>query len=235
MATQYIETLIVGAGQAGLATGYHLKRRGRGFLILDANARVGDNWRQQWDTLRLYTPAKYDGLPGLPFPAARWHCPQKEEVGDYLERYALHFDLPVRTSTEVDGLESRPDGGYLATVGDETISCDNVVVATGTFGRAPNVPAFAADVAPSIHTTFVTSRTVPSPAGLGLDPAADPGRAGLANGVPGRRRRRTGTVFLRPVVPVRVRSMVFPGISRDANYVARRIVARSATMERTAA
>jgi putative flavoprotein involved in K+ transport len=86
MDVQYIETLIVGAGQAGLSTGYHLKRRGRPFLIVDANGRVGDNWRHQWDTLRLYTQAKYDRLPGLPFPAPRWHCPQKDEVGDYLER-----------------------------------------------------------------------------------------------------------------------------------------------------
>jgi putative flavoprotein involved in K+ transport len=151
MNTQYIETLIIGAGQAGLATGYHLRRRGRPSLIVDANARVGDNWRQQWDTLRLYTPARYDGLPGLPFPAARWHCPAKDEVGDYLERYALHFGLPVRASTRVERLEPRPGGGYLATVGDETISCHNVVVATGTFGRTPNVPAFAAGLDPSIR------------------------------------------------------------------------------------
>ena len=151
MNTQHIETLIIGAGQAGLATGYHLSRRGRPVLIVDANARIGDNWRQQWDTLRLYTPAKYDGLPGLPFPAARWHCPQKDEVGDYLERYTLRFDLPVRTSTRVERLEPRPGGGYLASIGDETISCDNAVVATGTFGRTPNVPAFAADLDPSIQ------------------------------------------------------------------------------------
>jgi putative flavoprotein involved in K+ transport len=151
MNTQYIETLIIGAGQAGLATGYHLRRRSRPVLIVDANARVGDNWRQQWDTLRLYTPAKYDGLPGLPFPAVPWHCPQKDEVGDYLERYALHFDLPVRTSTRVGRLEPRPGGGYLASIGDETISCDNVVVATGTFGRTPSMPAFAADLDPSIQ------------------------------------------------------------------------------------
>ena len=151
MDTQYVETLIIGAGQAGLATGYHLKRRGRPFLIIDANARVGDNWRQQWDTLRLYTPAKYDKLPGLPFPAARWHCPQKDEVGDYLERYALRFDLPVRTSTQVEHLEAQRAGGYLAVVGDAAIRCDNVVVATGTFGRTPNVPASAAQLDPSIR------------------------------------------------------------------------------------
>ena len=82
---QHIETVIVGAGQAGLATAYHLKRRGRDCLVLDRNARVGDNWRQQWDTLRLYTPAKYDGLPGLPFPGNRWEYPQKDQVADYLE------------------------------------------------------------------------------------------------------------------------------------------------------
>ena len=134
-----------------MSTGYHLKRRGRRFLIVDANARVGDNWRQQWDTLRLYTPAKYDGLPGLPFPAARWHCPQKDEVGDYLERYALRFDLPVRTNTRVERLEERPDRGYVATVDEERIECDNVVVATGTFGRTQNVPAFAAELGPSIQ------------------------------------------------------------------------------------
>ncbi len=151
MNTQYIETLIIGAGQAGLAIGYHLRRRGHPMLIVDANARIGDNWRQQWDTLRLYTPAKYDKLPGLPFPAARWHCPGKDEVGDYLERYALRFSLPVRTSTRVDRLEPRADGGYLATVSDGKISCENVVVATGTFGRTPNVPAFAAELDSSIR------------------------------------------------------------------------------------
>jgi putative flavoprotein involved in K+ transport len=151
MDTQYVETLIVGAGQAGLSTGYHLQRRGRRFLIVDANSRIGDNWRQQWDTLRLYTPAKYDGLPGLRFPASRWHCPQKDEVADYLERYALRFDLPVRTSTRVERLEALPDGGYIADLGGESIRCDNVVVATGTFGRTPNVPAIAADLDRSIQ------------------------------------------------------------------------------------
>jgi putative flavoprotein involved in K+ transport len=151
MKAQHIETLIVGAGQAGLSTGYQLKRRGRPFLIVDGNQRIGDNWRQQWDTLRLYTPAKYDGLPGLPFPAARWHFPGKDEVGDYLERYALHFDLPVRTNTRVEWLAARPGGGYVASVAGETISCDNVVVATGSFGRTPHVPEFAGGLDPAIR------------------------------------------------------------------------------------
>jgi putative flavoprotein involved in K+ transport len=86
-----IETLIIGAGQAGLATGYHLQRRGRRFLIIDGNGRVGDNWRQQWDTLRLYTPVKYDGLPGLAFPGEPWSYPSKDQVADYLGGDPGHY------------------------------------------------------------------------------------------------------------------------------------------------
>lgn len=150
MTTQHIETLIIGAGQAGLATGYHLKQMGRPFLIVDSNEQIGDNWRQQWDSLKLYTPSKYDGLPGLPFPSDPWSFPGKDEVADYLEQYAVHWDLPVRTGIRVDALEARAGGGYTAALGVDTITCDNVVVATGTFGRTPNVPDFASDVDPSI-------------------------------------------------------------------------------------
>jgi putative flavoprotein involved in K+ transport len=150
MTTQHIETVIVGAGQAGLSVGYHLKRRGRSFIIVDGNDRIGDNWREQWDTLRLFTPAKYDGLPGMRFPAENWHFPQKDEVADFVESYALTWDLPVRMSTRVDRLEPRPGGGYKLAIGADAITCDNVVVATGTFGRTPYVPDFAADLDPSI-------------------------------------------------------------------------------------
>ena len=150
MTTQHIETLIIGAGQAGLSTGYHLQQLGRPLLIVDGHERIGDNWRHQWDTLKLYSPAKYDGLPGLPFPAPPWSFPGKEQVADYLESYALHSDLPVRMSTRVQRLEPRAGGGFTASLGEDTITCDNVVVATGTFGRTPNVPAFARDLDPSI-------------------------------------------------------------------------------------
>jgi putative flavoprotein involved in K+ transport len=150
MTTQHIETVIVGAGQAGLSVGHHLKKRGRPFVILDGNDRIGDNWREQWDTLRLFTPAKYNGLPGMRFPAEKWHFPQKDEVADFVESYALKWDLPVRMSTRVDRLEARPGGGFTLAIGADTITCDNVVVATGTFGRTPYVPDFAADLDPSI-------------------------------------------------------------------------------------
>jgi putative flavoprotein involved in K+ transport len=168
MTNQHVETLIVGAGQAGLSMGYHLRRRGRSFLVVDGNERIGDNWRQQWDSLRLYTPAKYDGLPGFRFPADKWHFPQKDEVADYLESYALHWDLPVRMSTRVDRLEARTDGGYLATVGPETISCDNVVVATGSFGRTPYVPSYAEDLDPSIRQLHSSAYRRPSQLQPGL-------------------------------------------------------------------
>ncbi|MFE3444184.1 flavin-containing monooxygenase [Nocardia sp. NPDC059180] len=151
MTTQHIETLIIGAGQAGLSTGSALRRRQRPFLIVDRNERIGDNWRRHYDSLRLYSPAKYDGLPGLPFPSADpWSYPGKDDVADYLERYALHWDLPVRMRTGVDQLTARPGGGFVARLGTDTITCDNVVVATGTFGRAPSIPDFAADLDPAI-------------------------------------------------------------------------------------
>jgi putative flavoprotein involved in K+ transport len=149
MDTTVIETVIIGAGQAGLATGYHLQRRGRPFVIVEAGSRVGDNWRRQWDTLKLYSPAQYDSLPGLPFPARAWTFPGKDAVGDYLESYADHFELPVVLETRVQTLERSGDQ-YVVTTDRGSYRCDNVVVATGTFGRTPKVPAVADRLDPTI-------------------------------------------------------------------------------------
>src|SRR5215207_4626677 len=150
MSTEHIETVIIGAGQAGLSTAYHLKMQGRACVVLDSNARVGDNWRRHWDTLRLYSPAKYDGLPGMPFPADPWSYPQKDEVAAFLESYALKFDLPVRMSTRVDALEQRADDTFEVRIGDHSITCDNVVVATGTFGQSASIPDFADQLDPAV-------------------------------------------------------------------------------------
>lgn len=150
MRTEHVETVIIGAGQAGLATGYHLQRAGRSFVILDGESRVGDGWRHQWDTLRLFTPAWADHLPGLPNGAPRWSFPSKDEFADYLEAYAATFDLPVRLSTRVERLEGNADG-YAVLARGTRFEADNVVVATGSFGRTPRVPAFADQLDPGIR------------------------------------------------------------------------------------
>jgi putative flavoprotein involved in K+ transport len=141
---EHVETLIIGGGQAGLSTGYQLARRGLPFVIVDANERIGDAWRRRWDSLRLFTPARYNGLPGWPFPAPAWSFPTKDEMAGYLEAYAARFDLPVRTGVHVDGL-SREADRYVVAAGDRRFEADQVVVASGAYQR-PRIPAFAAEL-----------------------------------------------------------------------------------------
>lgn len=147
-----VDTLIIGAGQAGLSAGYHLARRGMTFVILDADERVGDHWREQYDSLRLYSPAKFDGLPGMRFPASSYHFPTGREMGDYLEAYAAKFKLPVVSGTRVDRVQPAdgPDGGYVVAAGDRRYEAAQVVVASGAFNR-PHLPEFAAQLDPSIR------------------------------------------------------------------------------------
>jgi len=143
-----IQTVVIGAGQAGLSVGYHLAQLGLPFLILDANARVGDAWRSRWDSLRLFTPARYDGLDGMPFPATTHSFPTKDEMADYLEAYAARFHLPVRSGVRVDGLSRRGER-FIVTAGSQRFEADNVVVAMSNYQR-PVVPAFAKDLVPAI-------------------------------------------------------------------------------------
>src|SRR3954466_10049357 len=144
-----IDTVVIGAGQAGLSTGYHLKRQRREFVIIEGHERVGDVWRQRFDSLRLYSPAKYDGLPGMPFPAAKWCYPDKDQVGDYFESYAERFGLPIETGVTATRLEEG-EGGDLVTTRDGAYHAANVVVATGTWQK-PWTPDFAPQLDPSIY------------------------------------------------------------------------------------
>lgn len=148
--TEHTETVVIGGGQAGLAAGFHLARRGRRFVILDAGQRVGDSWRSHWDSLRLYSPANRNGLPGMEFPGPRFAFPGKDEVADFLEAYAAKFELPVRTGTRVRRL-SHDGSRYVVDCGDTRIAAHNVIVATGTFGGTPRVPGFADDLDPTIR------------------------------------------------------------------------------------
>ena len=147
--TERIDTVVIGAGQAGLSAGYHLSRLGLPFVILDADARIGDHWRDRYDSLKLYSPAKYDSLPGMKFPAPASRWPTGREMGDYLEAYAARFQLPVRSGTRVERVEPVGGGFVVSTVGGGLIAARQVVVATGPF-RQPHVPDFAADLDPSI-------------------------------------------------------------------------------------
>jgi putative flavoprotein involved in K+ transport len=141
LTSEHFDVVVVGGGQAGLAVGFHLARRNVNFVILDAYPRVGEAWRRRWETLRLFTPARLDGLPGTPFPDDSRALPTKDEMADYLEIYADRHRLPIRLGTRVDAL-TRERERYLLTAGDQRFGADQVVVATGGHPD-PKLPDFA--------------------------------------------------------------------------------------------
>jgi putative flavoprotein involved in K+ transport len=143
-----VQTIVIGGGQAGLSAGYHLARRGLPFVILDAHARIGDAWRQRWDSLRLFSPARFDGLPGMPFPAPGHSFPTKDEMADYLEAYAARFELPVRTGVRVERLSTRGER-FVVVAGERRFEAENVVVAMASYQR-PRTPPFAGELSPGI-------------------------------------------------------------------------------------
>jgi putative flavoprotein involved in K+ transport len=145
---QPLDVIVIGAGQAGLALGSYLQRRGARFLLLDAGPEIGHSWRTRWDSLRLFSPAQYDALPGLPFPAPADTHPTKDDVADYLAAYAAHFRLPVRLNSPVRRLH-REDGVFAVTTPGGTVRARQVVVATGPF-QIPRIPAQAAELDPEV-------------------------------------------------------------------------------------
>ncbi|MFB3739267.1 MAG: flavin-containing monooxygenase, partial [Candidatus Velamenicoccus archaeovorus] len=143
-----VETLVIGGGQAGLAMGYQLSRRDLPYKIVDANQRIGDAWRNRWDSLRLFTPNRLNRLPGMPFPGYHWGFPSKNEMADYLESYARRFDLRVETGVRVERL-TREGERFVAVSGDRRFRADNVVVAMSSWQR-PRVPDLASELDPRI-------------------------------------------------------------------------------------
>jgi putative flavoprotein involved in K+ transport len=146
--SERVDTIVVGGGQAGLAVGYHLARRGVPFLILDANERIGGAWRSRWDSLRLFTPARYDSLPGMPFPSSKYYFPTKDEMADYLAAYAARFNLPVRSGTTVQRLAKRGNR-FVLQADDREFETENVVVAMSNYQK-PVTPPFAGQLHPDI-------------------------------------------------------------------------------------
>jgi putative flavoprotein involved in K+ transport len=142
--SKHFETIVVGGGQAGLTVGYHLAKRGKSFVILDANEKIGDAWRNRWDSLRLFTPARYAGLPGFPFPARADMFVSKDDVANYLEQYANRFRLPVWLGYRVDRLWKENERFALTGSGTR-FEAENVIVAMADY-QIPKTPEFASEL-----------------------------------------------------------------------------------------
>jgi putative flavoprotein involved in K+ transport len=150
--TDDLEVAVIGGGQAGLAMGYILHRQGRRFVILERAAEIAPAWRERWDTLTLFTPHRYSGLPEVPFPGDPEGYPTRDEVIAYLERYVETFDLPLELNSEVKALERGDDWRFRLEADGQTSTADQVVVATGPFQR-PYVPKLAERLDPNVFQT----------------------------------------------------------------------------------
>jgi putative flavoprotein involved in K+ transport len=155
--TEHREVVVVGGGQAGLAIGWHLARQGRDFTILEAAAQPAAAWRNRWDSLKLFTPVRYDSLPGRPFPGEPDGYPGRDEVVAYLTDYAR--DLPVQLDSPVRAVRQADAGGYHVELDGRAIEADQAVVATGPF-QVPRVPEIASRLHASVaHFHSIDYRT----------------------------------------------------------------------------
>ncbi|MCP9963369.1 ArsO family NAD(P)H-dependent flavin-containing monooxygenase [Streptomyces somaliensis] len=152
--TQYADVVVIGGGQAGLAAGHHLRRRGLDFVILDAAPAPGGAWRHMWDSLRLFSPAEHSSLPGRIMPAQAGETyPDAGHVVEYLTDYEKRYDLPVRRGTRVDAVH-RDAGRLLVEADTGTWRARAVVSATGTWSRPflPAVPGREVFTGHQLHT-----------------------------------------------------------------------------------
>ena len=135
---ELLDVAVIGGGQAALATAWHLARHHLRSVVLEAGPEIGHAWQSRWDSLTLFTPTRYDALPGMPFPGPPDTYPGKDAVAGYLRAYAAAFDLPVRLNARVAGL-TRTAEGFEVRTGDGVFRARQVVVATGPF-QVPFVP-----------------------------------------------------------------------------------------------
>lgn len=176
-----LDVIVIGAGQAGLAVGYHLARRQARFLLVDAAPELGHSWRTRWDSLRLFTPAEYCSLPGMPFPAPAGTYPSKDQAADYLARYAARFELPVMLNTLVEHVDRAYSGGgwlFRVRTSQGTLWSRQVVVATGPFQR-PSVPRASHGLGPAVTQLHSSAYRNPGDLPGGKVLVAGAGNSGL--------------------------------------------------------
>ena len=159
--SSHFGVVVIGGGQTGLSVGYFLARNDRNFVILERANELAPAWRERWDSLKLFTPRRYDALPGMPFPGDPEGYPGRDEVVAYLRSYVAEFDLPVRLDSPVRALRRNGDGQFEVELDDETLTADQVVVATGPF-QDPRVPDFASDLAADVVQLHSTAYRAPA-------------------------------------------------------------------------
>ena len=226
---QRYDVIVVGGGQAGLSVGYYLARRGLRFVILDAEDRVGDAWRKRWDSLRLFTPARFDALVGMPFPAPPDAFPTRDEMADYREAYAKRFELPVRNGMRVESLTKR-DGRYVVRAGGQELEADQVVVAMASYQK-PRTPPLATSLHPDI--VQVHSRAYKHPAPLRQGPVllAGAGNSGAEIAIELRQRGHDVWLAGRAVGEAPVRMNSFWGRWLGARFLLRFVFHRLLTIK----
>ena len=141
MKKNILSVLIIGAGQSGLTIASYLKEAGIPFLLVDQSKRIGDSWRNRYDSLSLLTPLVEDSLPGMSLNGDPMSFPTKDEMADYLEQYARHFSFPINLNTRVIKLSKENDLFTIKTNKGQYMAKE-VIVATGPFQRPfiPNIP-----------------------------------------------------------------------------------------------
>jgi putative flavoprotein involved in K+ transport len=200
------DVLVIGGGQAGLATAYWLRRLGQKFVVLEALDRPGERWRKRYASLTLFTPREFSSLPGLPIQGIPSGYASAVEFADYLELYAAKYELPVRTNQPVVRL-ARSETSFVASLqSGEQVSASTVIVATGGF-QLPVIPTIATELSPGVQQ--LTADAYHSPADVisqsvlvvgdgatGRDIAADLGATHRVTLACGRQRRLLPETFL---------------------------------------
>lgn len=155
-----VDVLVIGAGQAGLAMAYHLGKKSASYLLLDSHPRIGDSWRNRYDSLKLFTPRSSNALPGLKMPGDPHGYPSKDEVADYLESYARHHNISVRTNEKVEKVVQESNG-FRVTTSQGEWTARNVVVAAGPFHK-PFIPQLPGAVSDSVYQVHAAAYRNPS-------------------------------------------------------------------------
>lgn len=154
-----LEYVIVGGAQAGLSMAYHLTKHKKDFLVVDGGAEIGASWLNRWDSLKLFTPAEYNNLPGLKFDAPNGYYPNKFDIANYFKEYVAHFNIPMQFNTLITSVKKCENGIFILTHENGVIETQNVIVATGPF-HTPYTPPCHTNIAETtlqLHSNYYKS------------------------------------------------------------------------------